>query len=136
MGPSHRSTTARSPRLPATGKSLLEESLGAYAVQILLEWLADFDQARALALDWRGDRYRLFANGSGDHLLWACRWKDEKSARRAAAILEARRPDGEERSISISTHGTITVVANCADQETLDELLAHDPPGTTGADTR
>ncbi len=109
------------PSPPPDGESQLEESLGALQLQTLIEWFESYEQAQALALLWRGDRYRLFANASGDHLLWVCQWATEAAAKRAAEILsrQQERPGTEERAFSVTAQGRITVLANCADMEML-----------------
>jgi hypothetical protein len=117
------------PRLPkesasTPNQSLLEESLGSLAVQTLVEWLDSYEQAQALALLWRGDRYRLFANGTGDHLLWVCRWETPQAAARAAEVFSSRakRESDPPRAFSVTAHGRITLLANCADETTLKAL--------------
>ncbi|MBJ06612.1 MAG: hypothetical protein CMO40_05755 [Verrucomicrobiaceae bacterium] len=105
-------------------QSQLEESLGALQLRTLIEWLDSYEQAQALALLWRGDRYRLSANASGDHLLWVCRWETEAAAARAADILSRReeRYGADSRAFSVTVHGKSTVLANCADPGTLQDL--------------
>ncbi len=100
----------------------LEESLGALQIQTLIEWMESYEQAQALALLWRGDRYRLFANSSGDHLLWVCRWETEAAATRASEILSRRNdpPGKSERHFSVLTRGKTTIMINCADSQTLE----------------
>ncbi len=102
--------------------SQLEESLGAFQLQTLIEWLESYEQAQALALLWRGDRYRLFANASGDHVLWICRWETEAAAARAAEILSRRHdnPGASRRFYSVVAREKTTVLANCADGDTLE----------------
>ena len=113
------------PALPSNHVNQLEESLGALQVQTLIEWMESYEQAQALALLWRGDRYRLFANSSGDHLIWICRWETETAADRASEILTRLNDDSHtpKRFISISVDGNITTFTNCADSETRDLLL-------------
>ena len=113
------------PALPSNHVNQLEESLGALQVQTLIEWMESYEQAQALALLWRGDRYRLFANSSGDHLIWICRWETETAADRASEILTRLNDDSHtpKRFISISVDGNITTFTNCADSETRDVLL-------------
>ena len=120
---------AAAPQLPPRPEILLEESLGALGVRILLEWLADYDQAAALAPAWRGDLYRLSSNPHGRHLLWICRWTGPETARAAAAILNSRHAPagGDRRHRTLAVRGTLTVFANCADPETLAALLAEAP---------
>lgn len=121
-------STISPPRLPSNpGKNaqvLFEESLGSLGVQTLIEWLDTYEQAQALALLMRGDRYRLFANPSGDHLIWVCRWETPQAAARAAEILSRRtRTEGDPpRAYSVTVHDRITVLANCADAQTLEEI--------------
>ncbi len=112
------------PAPPVDQETQLEESLGALQIQTLIEWLESYEQAQALALLWRGDRYRLFANTSGDHLLWVCRWETEAAAIRAAEILSQRheKPDAPRRSFSVVSQGKTTILANCADDETLESI--------------
>ncbi len=121
----------RPPLLPAPGpgeEAQLEESLGALQLQTLVEWLESYEQAQVLALLWRGDRYRLFANASGDHLLWICQWETEAAARKAAEILSRRQdpPDTAKRAFSVTAQGKITVLANCAEAETLRSVQEQD----------
>lgn len=112
------------PAPPAGQETQLEESLGALQIQTLIEWIESYEQAQALALLWRGDRYRLFANTSGDHLLWVCRWETEAAAIRAAEILSRRheKPGAPRRCFSVIVHGKTTLLANCADDETLESM--------------
>ena len=112
------------PAPPVDQETQLEESLGALQIQTLIEWLESYEQAQALALLWRGDRYRLFANTSGDHLLWVCRWETEAAAIRAAEILSRRheKPGAPRRCFFMVSQGKITVLANCADDETLESI--------------
>ncbi len=117
------------PRLPTPEGVLLDESLGAFGVQALLEWLESYEQAQALALLWRGDRYRLFANPGGDHLLWVCRWETPQAATRAAEILSGVPPSDDEvepRAVAVTIQGRLTVMANCSDPATLEELQRTD----------
>ena len=102
----------------------MEESRGSLQIQTLIEWLESYEQAQALALLWRGDRYRLFANASGDHLLWVCRWETEAAATRASEILSRRNdpPGIPERHISVFTREKTTTMINCADSQTLDTI--------------
>ncbi|MCH2064133.1 MAG: hypothetical protein MK194_10460 [Roseibacillus sp.] len=102
----------------------LEESLGAFQLQTLIEWLESYEQAQALALLWRGDRYRLFANSSGDHLLWICGWETEAAATRAAEILSRRHdnPNASKRFFSMIARGKTTILINCADDKTLKSI--------------
>ena len=111
------------PPLPSQANQL-EESLGSLQIQTLIEWLESYEQAQALALLWRGDRYRLFANASGDHLLWVCRWETEAAATRASEILSRRNdpPGIPERHISVFTREKTTTMINCADSQTLDTI--------------
>ena len=113
------------PALPTDHVNQLEESLGALQVQTLIEWMESYEQAQALALLWRGDRYRLFANSSGDHLIWICRWETETAANRASEILAKLDDDSRtpKRFISASVDGNTTTFTNCADSETRDFLL-------------
>ena len=113
------------PTLPTDHVNQLEESLGALQVQTLIEWMESYEQAQALALLWRGDRYRLFANSSGDHLIWICRWETETAANRASEILAKLDDDSHtaKRFISASVDGNTTTFTNCADSETRDFLL-------------
>ena len=119
------------PALPTDHVNQLEESLGALQVQTLIEWMESYEQAQALALLWRGDRYRLFANSSGDHLIWICRWETETAANRASEILAKLDDDSRtpKRFISASVDGNTTTFPNCADSETRDFLLQtpHEP---------
>ena len=119
------------PALPTDHVNQLEESLGALQVQTLIEWMESYEQAQALALLWRGDRYRLFANSSGDHLIWICRWETETAANRASEILAKLDDDSRtpKRFISASADGKTTTFTNCADSETRDFLLqtSHEP---------
>ena len=113
------------PSLAPDHANQLEESLGAFQVQTLIEWMESYEQAQALALLWRGDRYRLFANSSGDHLIWLCRWETNTAAERASEIF-AKLKDGLGRStrfISSSVDGNTTTFTNCADLQTQDLLL-------------
>ena len=112
----------RLPPAPPDAQVQLEESLGAFALQALLEWLDDYEQAQALAPLWRGDRYRLFANTTGDHLLWIVQWETEAAARRAAEILDTRLPKTQARHLAVVADGKSLRLANCADQATLDQL--------------
>lgn len=109
--------------------SQLEESLGALQIQTLIEWMESYEQAQALALLWRGDRYRLFANSSGDHLIWACRWETAAAANRASEILSKLddSPQTSKRFVSVSTDGNTTIFTNCADSETRDLLRVTRP---------
>ena len=116
------------PPLPSQANQL-EESLGSLQIQTLIEWMESYEQAQALALLWRGDRYRLFANASGDHLLWICRWETEAAAARASEILSRRNdpPGMPERHFTVLTREKTTIMINCADSQTLDttrELLS------------
>ncbi len=113
------------PSLAPDHANQLEESLGAFQVQTLIEWMESYEQAQALALLWRGDRYRLFANSSGDHLIWLCRWETNTAAERASEIF-AKLKDGLSRGtrfISSSVDGNTTTFTNCADLQTQDLLL-------------
>ena len=112
------------PSLRPEHANQLEESLGALQVQTLIEWMESYEQAQALALLWRGDRYRLFANSSGDHLIWVCRWETATAARRASEILSKLddSPNPPKRFISVSVDGNTTIFTNCADSETRDLL--------------
>ncbi len=108
----------------ANQETQLEESVGAFQVQTLIEWIESYEQAQVLALLWRGDRYRLFANSSGDHLLWVCRWETEAAATRAAEILSRRHdtPGTSTRFFSVMAREKNTILANCADAQTLESI--------------
>ena len=112
------------PTLTTGHVNQLEESLGALQVQTLIEWMESYEQAQALALLWRGDRYRLFANSSGDHLLWICRWETKASASRASEIFSKLEEHAarSNRVIVASASGKMTVFANCADKQTAAQL--------------
>ncbi|MDG2486810.1 MAG: hypothetical protein P8M65_03790 [Roseibacillus sp.] len=112
------------PSLRPEHANQLEESLGALQVQTLIEWMESYEQAQALALLWRGDRYRLFANSSGDHLIWVCRWETAAAASRATEIFSKLDDSSNtpKRFISVSADGNTTIFTNCADSETQDSL--------------
>lgn len=116
------------PDLPRTGSTLLEESLGAWSTQLLLERHSDYERAEALTPHWRGDHYRLFSNGRGDHLVWNCLWENPESANRAADILrnalslDGSVPGTNERQFQVTTRGNLLLVFNCSDLATLATL--------------
>jgi hypothetical protein len=113
----------------ATDNELLfEESLGALGIHTLIEWIDSYEQAQALALLWRGDRYRLLANGSGDHLVWVCQWETPAAAARAAELLSARqdREPASRRFYSVFARGRTTILVNCADRETMENVVQMD----------
>jgi len=121
------------PALPQLGSTLLEESLGAYATQLLLERHSDFEQAESLTPHWRGDHYRLFANGRGDHLLWHCQWATPEAATNAANLLrstltpEGTIPGTTDRHFLIETRHRLLLVLNCSDPDTLAALRQVQP---------
>lgn len=115
------------PAIPPLETVLLEESLGAFPVQVLVEWLEDYEQARTLALLWRGDRYRLYANEWGDNLVWLCNWHSEAAARRASEVFALLGQDtpaspAETRHLEVQVLGTRTAVLNCASEASLEAL--------------
>lgn len=122
--PSSLEQEVRIPTLDKSNSTQLESSLGALAIQTLVEWLDSYEQAQALALLWRSDRYRLFANTRGDHLIWVCQWATPEAAARAAQILSRRQEKADDlpRAFSVAAYDRITVLANCADDETLQTL--------------
>ena len=95
--------------------SMFRLLLNKLQIQNLIEWLDSYEQALALALLSRGDRYRLFANDAGDHLVWAARWETPQAAQRAAEILQRKDPT---RSFSVRAHDRLTVLIDCADEDT------------------
>ncbi len=79
------------------GEVLLEDVLGAFELQILLEdvlgvpgGIAAQGEAGALAAYWDGDRYVLVDSGSGLGLAWATLWSDREARDRFAAHVEGR----------------------------------------------
>lgn len=116
------------PTLPNIGASLLEESLGAYSTQLLLERHSDYELAESLTPQWRGDRYRLFSNAHGDHLVWHCQWATAEAANRAAEILrnnftsDGLIPGNNTRHASIETRDSLLLILNCSDPVTLIKL--------------
>jgi hypothetical protein len=119
------------PALPETpGTTVFEESLGAYATMLLLERLSDYLLAEGVAPAWRGDHYRLFATGTGDHLVWICRWTDPEAARSAGDIIRNTLSTSpadpaygtERRHTRLFTTGATTLFLNCADPRTLDAI--------------
>jgi hypothetical protein len=93
-------------------------------VQTLLEWRDDFERARVLALLWRGDRYRLYADEWGDNLVWICHWLSPEAATLAGEILTPEPVDpaaSEEpsRHRALIRDGTRTIFADCASGESL-----------------
>jgi hypothetical protein len=122
------------PVLPATPPARFEESLGAYTTYLLLERLSDYLQAGAVAHLWRGDRYRLFANPAGEHLVWICTWATPEAASGAARLIENTLSPGpghpaigrEPRHTRVTTRGHSTIFLNCADPATLQQLLPPD----------
>lgn len=121
-------TTDPLPPLPAGGATELQESLGAYATQLLLERHADYERAEELILDWRGDHFRMFTNPRGEHLVWNCRWASPAAAAAAADLLrntltvEAAVPGTQQRSVLIDSRGDLLRLFNCADPATLATL--------------
>lgn len=124
------------PELPGT--AVFEESLGAYATMLLLERLSDYLLAEGVAPAWRGDRYRLFTTGNGDHLFWICRWANPEAAAAAADIIRNTLPPAppdpafgtEARHTRIITSGATTRYFNCADADTLQLLTNNKSPIT------
>lgn len=116
------------PDLPTTGSTLLEESLGAWSTQLLLERHSDYELAEELTPHWRGDHYRLFSNGRGDHLVWQCLWDNAQSATRAADILrnalslDGSVPGSIERLFHVTSRDSLLIVLNCSDLATLATL--------------
>lgn len=102
----------------------LEESLGAFGVASLCEYLhVEYAQLLVLARLWRGDRYRLFSNSAGDHIIWLTNWETPQAAARAAHVIGTDQPPaGSDRLVSISVHGTVTAFVNCADPATLEQI--------------
>lgn len=102
----------------------LEESLGAFGVAALCEYLSiEYEQILVLTRLWRGDRYRLFSNAAGDHLIWLLNWESPQAAARAAHVIGTDQPpNGSDRLVSISVHGTVTAFVNCADATTLEQI--------------
>ena len=115
-------SSIKTPRLPDLGQLQLQESVGAFLVQVLLEYLDDFERARTLALLWRGDRYHLYTDEWGDNLVWICHWHSPEAAARAGEILQPRSPAPEDpaggrRSLFLAVDQTRTIFANCASAE-------------------
>ena len=122
------------PTLPDTpGTPVFEESLGAYPTQLLLERLTDYLQSEKVSPLWRGDRYRLFTTGTGDHLVWVCQWATPEAAGYAADLIRntlSPTPADpalglEPRHTAITTTGTTLLFLNCADAATLDSITNH-----------
>ncbi len=135
------SSVLATPRLPPLSQVQLEESVGALMVQVLLEWLDSYEQARALALLWRGDHYRLYADESGDNVIWICNWATPQAAQRAGEILEpapnsSDAPAAGRRFRSLIVEGASTIYANCASAESLGALIRSlEIPGSPVAPT-
>lgn len=127
------------PVLPDTPPALFEETLGAYSTYLLLERLSDYLLAEPLVPSWRGDRYRLFSNASGDHLIWICTWSTPQAAAQAAQLIQntlSPRPDHpsfgtEARHTMIIARDNNTLFLNCADPETPQGLLPTTHPPVT-----
>ena len=88
-------------------------------------------RAEELAPAWRADRYRLFSDPVGEHLVWICRWDTPEAATKAARLIQATlspRPDDpaygtESRHTRVAANGETLLFINCADQQTLQSLL-------------
>jgi hypothetical protein len=111
--------------LPTTGSTLLEESFGAFTTQLLLERHSDYERAEELTPHWRGDHYRLFSNGRGDHVVWHCQWDTPEAAENAVDILrnaltgDGLIPGTSDRHVLIDSQGPLLRILNCSDSATL-----------------
>lgn len=132
------SSSASGARAPAAGMPspdipapYLTESLGALGVRLLFERHGDFDQATALAANLESDTYTLFANGTGDHLLWMVRFTDPELAGQAHDLLRPwlneAAPPSDERFRKISLVDSSLLLFNCSDQSSLEELMKFVP---------
>jgi hypothetical protein len=120
--------TAPAPALPAVPGLLLQESLGAYASQLLFERLSDYVLAEELGTAWEGDQYLYYQGTEGNNLYWISQWASAEEAAKAAALLRAEStpPAPGQKQIRfrrVILEGATLKFANCADQSTLDAVL-------------
>lgn len=61
-------------------QSVIEEVLGAFTLNALLEPVIGPEEARGLVEGWAGDRYRLYERGGKQLLIFKTRWAEAKDA--------------------------------------------------------
>jgi hypothetical protein len=104
------------PAAPEAWEAVSDDVLGSFATFLMLQKLAGTEQARGLALAWRGDRLSVYAGSeaSGDRtttaFVWSCELDDDAHASDVADLLQQGLSD-----IAVRVSGTRVTVAAADD---------------------
>lgn len=102
--------------LPATARRIKEDSMGEFAIRLLLETSSPDGAVRA-AEGWDGDRYLLSRGGGGSFLTWVSIWDTDEDAEEFREAIDtwlarrARPRDRDpERAAAARREGRIVIV--------------------------
>ena len=119
LHPNHEHHEAVQISFPDAGpEAIHENTLGELGLRLWMDPLAGMEESRLLALQWRGDRYRLSRDSDGQFsIIWKIVLKDEKSAKSLVAEVERSmirhfRETQTLREIEVSSSGSTFTLTN------------------------